>query len=112
MRAMVVGSKRDGERRDVDRRFYETPFTKLPNSKGAESSPFSEGPLGSLLTESPYRGSRRKTKRKQLMSTADAGTPSFSLQTHVEARSLTPLCSITTSPVFCLCRLCSTLSLA
>lgn len=47
------GSKRDGEGRDAGQRFYETPFTKLPNSRGAESSPFSEGPLGSLLTESP-----------------------------------------------------------
>jgi hypothetical protein len=42
---MVVGSKQDGERRDVGWRFYETPFTKLPNSRGAESSPFSERPF-------------------------------------------------------------------
>lgn len=53
VRAMVLGSKRDGEGRDEGWRVYETPFTKLPNSRGAESSPFSEGPLGSLLTESP-----------------------------------------------------------
>lgn len=53
----MLGSKRDGEGRDAGWRFYETPFTKLPNSRGAESSPFSEGPLGSLLTESPWGGS-------------------------------------------------------
>lgn len=83
----MVGSKRDGERRDVDWRFYETPFTKLPNSNGAESSPFSEGPLGSLLTESPYRGSKEENKKKALHEYTRC-RHSIPLQTRLETSSL------------------------
>lgn len=74
----MLGSKRY-EGRGVGRRSYETPFTKLPNSRGAGSSPFSEGPLGSLLTESPWGGKweRKQGKAGRRMVSANAGeTPS------------------------------------